>query len=215
MLLWPPYRAKPSIGLLIPPGSAQKFPRDRLYELSAGHPLMTRYLVEALRGANSVRTDAVLRGDLSFGGDVEAVYASAWREIESDTESRLVMEYIARAEGPIPPEMLAEATSEQAVERALASTRHLLDLRRDGWRVFHNSFRVFVLDRPHLRFGIPDQNHSNSDLRKDGRAGPLARGLEFPSGGWSFATSRELSAMKRCLRLLILSASAISSRQEG
>jgi hypothetical protein len=141
-------------------GLSPEAPPARLYALSAGHPLATRYLVEALRSADKVKFDAILGGELSFCGDLETVYASAWREINDDVEACGVMDYIARAEGPIPPEMLAAATSERAVERALKSARHLLDLGGDGWRAFHNSFRLFILDRPQLRFGVPDPNHA-------------------------------------------------------
>jgi hypothetical protein len=140
-------------------GLSPEISRRRLNELSLGHPLITRYLVGALRGADQTKIDTILGGNLSFNGDVEAVYTSAWRDIARDAEARRVLEYIARAEGPIPPEMLAAATSERAVERALQSTRHLLELGRGGWRMFHNSFRLFVLDRPHLRFDVPDPSY--------------------------------------------------------
>jgi hypothetical protein len=48
--------------------------------------------------------------------------------------------------------------SDEAVERTLASVGHLLDIRANGWTVFHNSFRLFILAKPPMKFGKPDPN---------------------------------------------------------
>lgn len=135
-------------------------PREQIFELSLGHPLVTRYLLEALRDADATRRESLLAGEFTFAGDIEVVYESAWFAIKDDDAAREVMGYIAHAEGPIQPRLLAQAVSEQAVERALASTRHLLSLGSKGWTVFHNSFRLFILSKPRLRFGKPDPDYS-------------------------------------------------------
>jgi hypothetical protein len=136
--------------------------RERIYDICRGHPLVTRYLIEALRRADVARREALLAGEFSFEGDIEAVYLSAWREFEGDEEASDVLRFIAHAEGPIQPEDLAKATSSAAVERALKSTRHLLNISSEGWTVFHNSFRLFVLAKPRLRFGKPDPQYSEN-----------------------------------------------------
>jgi len=135
-------------------GLDKQIDRGRIAELGAGHPLATRYLIEALRGASEQRRRALLDGEFVFGGDIEAVYAKAWRDIGDDVKR--VVAFIARAEGPITPELLAQAVSEEAVERALASVGHLLQIDAYGWTVFHNSFRLFILAKPQLKFGKPD-----------------------------------------------------------
>lgn len=134
--------------------------RERIYALGHGQPLVTRYLIEALRYADDAKREALLAGEFTFEGDIETIYASAWREINDDAEARDVMGFIARAEGPIQPEQLADAVSEQAVERALTSTAHLLSVGTNGWAVFHNSFRLFILSKPRLRFGKPDSDYA-------------------------------------------------------
>ncbi|MGF6806040.1 tetratricopeptide (TPR) repeat protein [Paraburkholderia sp. Clong3] len=136
--------------------------RDRIFALGHGQPLVTRYLIEALRNSDSAQRERLLDGEFTFEGDIESIYASAWREISDDAEARDVMSFIARAEGPIQPEQLADAVSEQAVERALASTAHLLTVGPHGWTVFHNSFRLFILSKPRLRFGKPDVSYTAS-----------------------------------------------------
>lgn len=127
--------------------------RSNIYSICQGHPLVARYLIEALRQASPQHQEELLSGTFSFDGDIERVYKAAWREIVDDADARKVIDYIARAEGSIPPELLAMATSEEAVEKALRSTSHLLNQTRHGWSVFHNSFRLFVMEQPTLRFG--------------------------------------------------------------
>jgi len=134
-------------------GLDETISRSNIYDICQGHPLVTRYLIEALRLASPQHQDALLNGTFSFEGDIERVYKAAWREIIDDVDAKKVIDYIARAEGSIPPELLAKATSEAAVEKALSSTRHLLTQTKHGWSVFHNSFRLFVLKQPTLRFG--------------------------------------------------------------
>lgn len=134
--------------------------RERLFALSLGHPLVTRYLIEALRNANDTGRGEILSGAMVFEGDIETVYESAWRGVKDDDEARTVLGYIARAEGPMPLELLAQAISEQAIERALRSTRHLLTESSLGWGVFHNSFRLFILAKPQLRLGKVDIGYS-------------------------------------------------------
>lgn len=140
--------------------------RDEVFELTHGHPLVTRYLIEALRDADAQYREALLSGAMVFEGDIETVYESAWRTIRDDEEAKEVLDYIARAEGPIPLELLANAVSERAIERALKSTRHLLSDGTQGWSVFHNSFRLFILGKPRMRLGKPDLEFSAKVYRE-------------------------------------------------
>lgn len=147
-------------------GLDPEVPRQRIFEISQGHPLVTRYLIEALRGSDAARRQGLLAGEFTFAGDLETVYSSAWRDIEGDSDARDVMGYLARAEGPIQAELLARAASAEAVERALASTQHLLSRGPQGLSVFHNSFRLFLLRKPRLRFGEPALDYSSTVYRQ-------------------------------------------------
>lgn len=140
--------------------------RHRLFEISRGHPLVTRYLIESLRDADSAQRANILAGSIGFEGDLEAVYESAWRGIKDDQEACTVLAYIARAEGPMPLDLLVNAIPEAAIDRALKSTKHLLTETSLGWSVFHNSFRLFVLGKPRLRLGKIDLTYSSSVYRE-------------------------------------------------
>jgi hypothetical protein len=135
-------------------------PRERLFEISRGHPLVTRYLIESLRDADEPRRAAILAGSMPFEGDLEAVYEAVWHGIKDDDQACNVLGYIARAEGSIDLELLAKSIPEPAIESALRATKHLLNENKFGWSVFHNSFRLFILDKPRLRLGKPDLDYS-------------------------------------------------------
>jgi hypothetical protein len=148
-------------------GLAQEISRDEVYRVGSGHPLATRYLLEQLIAADDEARESLLAETQPFGGDLEVVYEAAWRGIEQVREVnsvRKVLALLGLAEGRIVPEALASATSDEAVETALRNVRHLLDLNGRGWRVFHNSFRLFIQRKPVLRFGNPDPDFSASAI---------------------------------------------------
>jgi len=140
--------------------------RLRLYELSHGHPLATRYLIQALLGADEAARAVLLAGGMAFDGDIESVYASAWREIANDPDAMHVLGFIARAEAPMPLTLLASIVEERAIERALLTARHLLRQTPHGWSVFHNSFRLFVLSKPRMHLGSVDIKYSERVYRE-------------------------------------------------
>ena len=152
--------------------------RPRLYELSHGHPLATRYLIHALLSADEAERVHLLAGGMEFNGDIESVYASAWREIANDSDAMNVLGFIARSEAPMPLELLATIVEERAIERALMTARHLLRETLHGWSVFHNSFRLFVLSKPRMRFGRVDQGYAQRVYRE---LAQLARGAPADS----------------------------------
>ncbi|WP_026284329.1 ATP-binding protein [Variovorax paradoxus] len=141
-------------------------PRVRLHELSHGHPLASRYLIQALLRADGARRAHVLAGGMEFDGDIESVYEAAWREIANDRDATDVLGYIARAEAPIALPLLATILDERAIERALAVARHLLLDSTQGWRVFHNSFRLFVIAKPRVRLGSVETDYSQRVYRE-------------------------------------------------
>lgn len=141
-------------------GLAADIDRSEVYRLAKGHPLVTRYVVQQLHTADPQRRQEILAGSLNFAGDVQSVYESAWRGIRGDEDAVDVLGYLARAEGPIPLPLLATVVPEPAIERALKSTGHLLAQASQGWSVFHNSFRLFVLEQRRERLGAVDLDYS-------------------------------------------------------
>lgn len=146
-------------------GLPAEIPRLDLSNLTHGHPLATRYLIQALRYADDVGRKHLLSGGMPFDGDIETVYAAAWREIASDNDAMDVLGFIARAEAPLDLRLLATVIKESAIERALLVARHLLRGSPQGWSVFHNSFRLFVIGQPRIRLGSLDAEYSQRVYR--------------------------------------------------
>lgn len=142
-----------------------EIPRLELCKLTHGHPLATRYLIQALLHANEVDRKHLLSGGMPFDGDIETVYTAAWREIASDSDAMDVLSFIARAEAPMDLRLLATVINESAIERALVVARHLLRSSPRGWGVFHNSFRLFVIAQPRIRLGSIDAEYSQRVYR--------------------------------------------------
>jgi hypothetical protein len=139
-------------------GLPQDVDRDLIFERSAGHPLALRYLVERLRTVGtSDEQNAFLANEPAYGGDVEAIYARAWRDIEGDESAKKALAFVALAEGSLRPDMLDGLVGTEATDKAWSCAAHLLHRdKNDGWSVFHNSFRLFLQEKTGQRFGKPD-----------------------------------------------------------
>jgi tetratricopeptide (TPR) repeat protein len=146
-------------------GVPAAIPRLDLSNLTHGHPLATRYLIQALLHADEAGRKDLLSGGMAFDGDIETVYAAAWREIAYDADAMDVLGFIARAEAPMDLRLLATMVKEPAIERALIIARHLLLSSSQGWSVFHNSFRLFVIAQPRARLGSVDAEYSQRVYR--------------------------------------------------
>ncbi len=146
-------------------GLDAEIPRLELSNLTHGHPLATRYLIQALLHTDDAGRKHLLSGGMPFDGDIEIVYTAAWREIASEREAMDVLGFIARAEAPMALPLLAKVVKESAIERALVVARHLLRETPQGWSVFHNSFRLFVIAQPRMRLGSIDPEYSQRVYR--------------------------------------------------
>lgn len=146
-------------------GLPAEIPRLELSKLTHGHPLATRYLIQALLQADEAGRKHLLSGGMPFDGDIETVYTAAWREIASDSDAMDVLGFIARAEAPMDLQLLATMVKESAIERALIVARHLLRSSSQGWSVFHNSFRLFIIAQPRTRLGSVDAEYSQRVYR--------------------------------------------------
>jgi energy-coupling factor transporter ATP-binding protein EcfA2 len=128
-----------------------------IFDRSLGHPLSVRYLIEGARNALTAeeRSDWLKDGP-AYGGDVENFYRSAWRDLQGNEDSREVLALLALVEGKIRVASLDGLVNSHSVDKAWDSAKHLL-LRTpdDGWRIFHNSFRLFLREATSRRHDKP------------------------------------------------------------
>jgi hypothetical protein len=134
--------------------------RDVLWQLSEGHPLSLRYLIEGLIKCESEHERKTWLSDGSaFGRNVDAFYERAWHDLKNEPQAREVLAYIALAEGSLDPVLLDEVVGSSATDAAWRAAAHLLRRNRFGrWAIFHNSFRLFLIERTALRFDRRDED---------------------------------------------------------
>ena len=132
--------------------------RNDIWERSEGHPLSIRYLVEGLLRCGSVAArQAWLRETPADGRNVNAFYERAWHDLENQEGAREGLAYIAQSEGALDPQRLDEIVGSSATDAAWDAAAHLLRWDKFGrWSIFHNSFRLFLIERTSLRFGRYD-----------------------------------------------------------
>jgi hypothetical protein len=141
--------------------------RSRVRELAQGHPLATHYLLQALLAApDEAARDRLLSQGFDYAGDIDALYATALLGLEADSEVLDILGLVARAEAPLDLREVEELYSPAAVERAWNRVRHLLKRSGNGWSIFHNSFRLFLLRLERLRYGAPDLEYSTRLYRQ-------------------------------------------------
>lgn len=130
---------------------------EQVFTVSLGHPLVTRYLLGKLLTAGPEEREALLAGGFEYDGDLEKVYRQAWREAQdagADVSKTLFT--LSFADGRIEPELLAQWLSSSAVDKAFTLAHHLIDYGGGAWRIFHNSFRLFLRQQSIALYGRPD-----------------------------------------------------------
>ncbi len=158
-----------------------------VFAVSLGHPLVTRYLLGKLLTAGPRERDVLLAGGFEYDGDLEKVYRQAWREAQGVGEDvSKVLFVLSFAEARIEPELLAQWLSSGAVDKAFKLAHHLIDHGSGAWRIFHNSFRLFLRLQSIELYGRPDPAFSDAavyrglaELAKSAPHTSAQRFLEF------------------------------------
>ncbi len=130
-------------------GKLSEDQRERVYQLSGGHPLSLAYLLNRLQDAADAReVDAVLDGTMRYEGSGEEQYHSYWRQIEADQELTHLLGLLARLRGVIDLSWVETWDGAPVVTRLRRQLAHYFR-REDGnrWYFFHDSFRLYILDK--------------------------------------------------------------------
>jgi hypothetical protein len=138
--------------------------RDVLFEKCSGHPLTARYFIEALRSVTEADVaEKILSDTDGLGQSLQQIYERVWQKLDTSPSSRAALGLLARAEGTLSCEQLAECSNEEAVEDVLATAGFLLSIdRQDRVSIFHNSFRLFVTQETGRKFGKPSNELEQS-----------------------------------------------------
>jgi hypothetical protein len=127
--------------------------RERIFGLSAGHPLALNYIINRLRHVPSATVADTLDAVEPFGEGIDRQYATIWGTTEDDVDLARLLALLARARGPVRPDWLQRWAPRQALHTVTTRLAYLFRQEHGGrWTFFHNSFRAFLLERTR---GVP------------------------------------------------------------
>lgn len=135
--------------------------RDRVFEVSAGHPLALAYILQRLSEADGpTEVDRLLVKEEPFQGSIEESYAAYWASIQSQPHVAELLGRLARLRRPIETDWV-NAWADPAAFAGLRGFRHYFRREEDRWYFFHNSFRLFVIN--HTAQSLDDQFDPGKD----------------------------------------------------
>ena len=123
-----------------------------LHQRTGGHPLLIRYIVERIAGAEEYLTASVVEAiPEPPANSVQQHYQALWSNVPQFAKDVMFLLAIARFRWPLSG--LYEALQMAGYDQANAATgveavRHLLRSDRIGCQPFHNSVVLFALEQP-------------------------------------------------------------------
>ena len=122
--------------------------RERIFELSAGHPLALNYIINRLRHASGVAVTTTLDAVEPFREGIDRQYATIWGTAENDIDLARLLALLARVRGPVRLDWLRRWAPRQALHTVTTRLAYLFRQEHGGrWTFFHNSFRAFLIER--------------------------------------------------------------------
>lgn len=123
--------------------------QDEIYARSDGHPLALVYLLNRLKGVSEAgMVESILQSTDRYEDDISSQYHSYWRQLEDDRDLLHLLGMLSRLRGPIVLPWVETWASPTLIDRLRRQLEHYFrveDHRR--WYFFHNSFRLFLLDK--------------------------------------------------------------------
>ena len=123
--------------------------KDRVCELSNGHPLYLNYLINRMRLCEGEeRLELELQGGKPYEGDIEGTYHSYWEQFRDDVELQKLLGLLARIRGCIDLSWVRTWADQHVVDRLGQRFAHYFRIEHNTrWYLFHNSFRLFLIDK--------------------------------------------------------------------
>lgn len=122
--------------------------RDRIFDLSGGHPLALNYIVNRLRHAQGEAVARTLDTVEPFRDGIDRQYDTLWGTVEDDVDLARLLALLARARGPVRIDWLRRWAPRQALHAVTTRLAYLFRQEHGGrWAFFHNSFRAFLVER--------------------------------------------------------------------
>ncbi|MEX0985264.1 MAG: hypothetical protein WD096_09490 [Actinomycetota bacterium] len=140
---------------------------DELWRVTEGHPLLVTYVVEELKDIPAIEQTSHLATLPAYGGDVGAVYDRLWTDVEDDPAVVELLGLISRLRGSIDFDWLRDRGESPEVVRKLRDRAAYLFRREpERWYFFHESFRLYLLDRTSRAAGEPSASEDQRFHRR-------------------------------------------------
>lgn len=123
--------------------------QERIVELVGGHPLVLSLLLNRLNGATSAeQISAAFADTVAFTGDVDKCYYAYWQQIETVVNLADLLGLLARFRRPIDVDWVASWKPSPPLGELRRRFGHFFrEVRPGHLDFFHNSFRLFVLNK--------------------------------------------------------------------
>lgn len=124
--------------------------RERIYDLSDGHPLALSYIINRLRHSSGTAVAETLEAVEPYQEAIDRQYSTIWGIAEGDVDLARLFALLARVRGPVRLEWLKRWAPPQALHDITTRFAYLFRQGHGGrWSLFHNSFRAFLIERTH------------------------------------------------------------------
>jgi hypothetical protein len=121
--------------------------KEKVFELTKGHPLLLAYLLEQISGSPE-EIESILGQEAGYGTDIESYYQKIWDSINDDADLKKLLGLIARISGEINPAFVQEwGFSDKVLGDFRKKAFHLFSKTNNAWVFFHNSFRQFIIKK--------------------------------------------------------------------
>jgi hypothetical protein len=122
---------------------------NRIYQLSAGHPLALIYLLQELEEVSDEKAvEHVVRNAPPYRGRIEEQYFAHWQQIDEDDELADLLGLVARMRGVVDLQWIESWSPTAVVRRLRRKFGHLFRAEdHNRWYFFHNSFKLYVNER--------------------------------------------------------------------
>lgn len=139
--------------------------QDRVFALTAGHPLALNYVLNRLRGSDGRPVAEVLDQVAPFRDRIDVQYVAHWQQVESDFGLVRLLALLARLRGAIRIRSIELWAPREAVYRLVREFGYYFRQEPNGrWAFFHNSFRAFLVERTRGLPGLGPEQALYRDL---------------------------------------------------
>lgn len=130
--------------------------KQRLYEISQGHPLYLSYIVDIILQSDDF--DLATNSLPLIDGDIDNYYSKIWESINNEDALVYLLGHISRINGALNPIFIQEISDRNTLKSFSDKVKFLFD-KSSTWNFFHNSFRQFLLNKTALNILTNDYDN--------------------------------------------------------